>query len=60
MSPAEYYNYRAYILYVTNTGSLATTETTSQIGIRPVLNIESTVSVSGNGTKENPYKLDLE
>lgn len=58
MSPAEYYNYRAYIYYVTADGQLLETPTNQSYSVRPVMNIESTVSVSGQGTKENPYTID--
>ena len=58
MSPAEYYNYRAYVYYVAADGQLLETTTTQTLNVRPVINIESTTSVSGQGSKENPYIID--
>lgn len=58
MSPAEYYNYRAYVYYVAADGQLLETTTTQTLNVRPVINIESTTSVSGQGSKEKPYIID--
>ncbi len=59
MTPVEYYNYHAYVYFVNENGALLTTETNSVRGIRPVINIDSTVSVTGKGTKDNPYQIDF-
>lgn len=60
MTPSEYYNYRSYIFTVNNNGALVTSPTNEQAGVRPVINIQSTVTVSGQGTIDNPYIIDLE
>ena len=58
MTPAEFYSYHAYLYYVNESGTIGVTETNSVRGIRPVININSTVSVTGKGTKDNPYVID--
>ena len=58
MTPAEFYSYHAYLYYVNESGAIGVTETNSVRGIRPVININSTVSVIGKGTKENPYIIE--
>ena len=60
MTGAEYNNLTAYMFIVTNTGSISTAPTTSSYGIRPVINLEPTLTVSGSGTTENPYTIDIE
>lgn len=60
MTPSEYYNYRSYILKVNNNGAIITSPTNERAGVRPVINIESTVTVSGQGTIDNPFVIDLE
>ncbi len=58
-SGAEYYNYVAYLLVVNNNGALTISPTNSGIGIRPVINLDSSTTVSGAGTLDNPYIVDL-
>lgn len=58
MSPAYYNGYHSYVMAVSNDGSLYTTETESVIGIRPVINLSSITTVSGNGTIDDPYIID--
>lgn len=58
MSPLEYYNYNSYIAAVTSTGSLAGAFPNTQFGIRPVILLNSSVTVSGEGTIGNPYTID--
>ncbi len=58
MTPAEFYSYHAYLYYVDESGSIGVTETDSVRGIKPVINIDSTVSVKGKGTKDDPYIID--
>lgn len=60
MTGAEYYNYTAYLFLVSNNGALTTTSTNSVYGIRPVINLDSTLTVSGSGTIDNPYTIDIE
>jgi len=58
MSPAEYYNYNAYVFYVSATGSLLRTNPTDYLAIRPVINIISSATFKGDGTITNPYTLE--
>ena len=58
MSPIEYYNYRVYLYYMTESGTFGSTEPTNPKGVRPVINISPTVSVIGKGTQDNPYVID--
>lgn len=60
MTGADYYNYTANLFIVTNTGAISTAPTTYSYGIRPVINLESTLTVSGAGTIDNPYTIDIE
>lgn len=60
LSPAEYYNYQASVFYVSSNGALYTTKTTTQLGIRPVINLNENLTVSGKGTKDNPYTIDIQ
>ncbi len=58
MTPAEYYGYNAYVFYVNGGGSLLRTTTTDNHHVRPVININSSLSVDGLGTIDNPYTID--
>ena len=58
MTPAEYYGYNAYIFYVNGAGSLLRATPTDRMHIRPVININSSQTVNGLGTIENPYTLE--
>lgn len=60
MTGADYHNYTANLFIVTNTGALSTAPTTNIYGIRPVINISSTTTVSGAGTIDNPYTIDID
>ena len=57
-SPAEFRKNQAYIMIVDNTGSLATDKTDSTHEIRPVINIDSSLTFEGSGTVNNPYVLN--
>ena len=60
MSGAEYYGYTSYLFVVNNSGAITSDRTTSHYGIRPVINLDSFVTVSGSGTIEDPYTVDYE
>ena len=60
MSGAEFINNTAYIFSVSSSGSITTSELNSGLGIRPVINIDSSITASGTGTIDDPYVLDLE
>jgi uncharacterized protein affecting Mg2+/Co2+ transport len=58
MTPLEYFNYASYVAAVTTTGSIAGAYPNTQFGIRPVILLNSSVTVSGEGTIGNPYTID--
>ena len=58
MTPSEYYGYNAYVFYVNGAGSLYRTTVTDNMHIRPVININSSQTVSGLGTIDNPYVIE--
>lgn len=59
-TPAEFYNYRAYMISVNQSGAIDEVTTNGNIGIRPVLSLNSTTTVSGTGTVDDPYTIDEE
>lgn len=58
MTPLEYFNYTSYVAAVTTTGSIAGAYPNTAFGIRPVILLNSSVTVSGEGTISNPYTID--
>lgn len=60
MTPADYYGYVANVLTVNNAGAIQTSRVDSELGIRPVINLNPTVTVSGSGTQTDPYTIDLD
>lgn len=52
-------NNNGYYPFVVNSNGALSTESlgTESLGIRPVINIIKNVSATGDGSKENPYKL---
>lgn len=58
MSPLEYYNYSAYVAVVGPTGALTGAHPNVAFGIRPVILLNSSLTVSGEGTISNPYTID--
>ena len=59
-SPSQHIGNVAYMVVVTNTGSISEDRTDSEQGIRPVINIVGSVTFEGSGTKDNPYIIDLD
>ena len=58
MTPAEYYGYNAYVFSVNGAGSILKTTVTDTLHIRPVININSSQTVNGLGTVDNPYTIE--
>lgn len=58
MSPSHHEQSKMNLFMVNNNGSLVPTLTNSSYGIRPTINIDGTIFVSGNGTINNPYKIE--
>lgn len=59
-TPAEYYNYSAYLFTINNSGAINIAKPNSGYGIRPVINLDSSITVSGSGTPNDPYTIDMD
>lgn len=59
-SPAESYGNKAYMMIVTNTGSIGIARTDETYDVRPVINIVSSLTYEGSGTQTNPYVIDVD
>ena len=63
MTPAGYYNpfgftyWGSFVFIVITSGSIDDYSADSTVGLRPVINLKSSVKVSGNGTKSSPYVI---
>ena len=63
MTPAGGYNPFGYIrwysmvFYVNFSNNFGAAHTTNTLGLRSVINIKSDVTITGNGTKDNPYTI---
>ncbi|HAB67208.1 MAG TPA: hypothetical protein DCE23_07565 [Firmicutes bacterium] len=60
MTPATFTSNVSNVFAVNNDGRMSTLPTTTSFGIRPVINILSTITVSGSGTPDDPYTIDTE
>ena len=58
MSPSHHENSNMNIFMVSNNGAITTTLTNSSTGIRPTINLNGAIFVSGNGTINNPYVIE--
>lgn len=58
LTPYEYSNYHAYIFSYGET--LHSSLTSTSLGVRPVISLDPTITVTGTGTFENPYKIELD
>ena len=56
MSPAIY-NGISYVGIINKNGKLDATQVNDNINVKPVINLDSSISVSGNGTINNPYVI---
>ena len=65
MTPAGYYNpfgytlWYSYVFDVYTSGGIDDNNTRSTLGLRPVINLKSTLKFTGDGTKNNPYVPSL-
>lgn len=50
-------DYSSLLFNIYPSGGLDDNSTRYEVGLRPVINIRSDVSISGDGTMENPYKI---
>lgn len=58
MTPSEYFNYTAQVFAVNTGGMLTTSPVNQTLGIRPVINLQANLTVSGAGTIDSPYVID--
>ena len=59
MSPRSFDNGSAIVFVVWSNGRLSTGNVdNTNVGVRPVINLKSDLKLLGNGTKENPYRID--
>ncbi|MCM1052512.1 MAG: hypothetical protein NC483_00825, partial [Ruminococcus sp.] len=57
-SPSDYNSGYARVFYVTSSGYLGYINyMTNMFDVRPVINLKATVSLTGQGTSSNPYKV---
>ena len=52
-----YTEWYSRIFYVSASGFLDDINTPHSLGVRPVINLRSDVTVTGNGTKDNPFRI---
>lgn len=60
MSPSHHENNKMNIFMVNNNGALTTANTNTSYGVRAVITIDGTVPITGTGTVNNPYKINIE
>lgn len=58
MTPSDYYQYSAYMMFLKADGTLDDVSVSQKKAIRPVISLKASTIVVGNGTVENPYKID--
>ena len=58
MSPQYFYSAgRAYVQYVSSSGSLSSGSVYTVYGVRPVINLKADVRIEGAGTVDQPYQV---
>ena len=57
MSPFWYGNGLAYVFIVHSNGSLGNDFVHQELGVRPVINLKSTVALEGDGSVNTPFKI---
>lgn len=57
-TPIEYHSYQAFLGAVNHSGTLTEAWPNSWLGVRPVILLNPSITVSGNGTINDPYTLD--
>lgn len=58
MTPSDYYYYSAYMMFLKADGTLDDVSVSQKKAIRPVISLKASTVVVGDGTIENPYKID--
>ena len=59
-TPFDFNAGRPNIFSVTDKGALSSVAVDKQIGLRPVITLDSNITVTGSGTIDNPYTIDME
>ena len=57
MSPFWYGNGLAYVFIVNSNGNLGNDFVHQELGVRPVINLKSTVALEGDGSVNTPFKI---
>ena len=57
LSPYSFDENIAYVMYISNEGTLFKTKVNNVHNLRPVISLKNSVKVTGLGTEEDPYKL---
>lgn len=57
MTPSDYY-YSVFMMYLKADGTLSDVSVSQKKSLRPVISLKASIVVSGDGTQENPYKID--
>ena len=57
MSPYFFSGSRAYVFYVYSNGGLNNVNVNIARGVRPVINLKADITITGEGTSSNPYKV---
>ena len=60
MSPIDFYNGKSYVGIILDNGAFNNAPVNEVRGIRPVINLSTGTTVSGNGTIDNPYIIDIQ
>lgn len=60
MTPAEYKNNAAYVMTVDIDGAIVETTVSTPMGVRPVLTLDPSTTISGIGTIDDPYIVDID
>ena len=55
MSPSWYFSGHAHIFAVNSDGYLSDNSVINTYGVRPVINLDTDVILTGSGTASNPY-----
>lgn len=58
MTPSDYYYYSAYMMLLKADGTLDDVSVSQKKALRPVISLKASTVVTGDGTIDNPYKID--
>lgn len=58
MTPSDYYYYSVYMMFLKANGTLDDVSVSGKKAIRPVISLKASTVVTGDGTIDNPYKID--